>query len=547
MTTIKQVCLGVAVAGVVAGAGSAVATAVASADAGSPDSQSASGSSQTSSASSARGSRPAANGVAAGPRRTAARQTPTADATPAASVRATTVRRTIAPMKVAATLPLPVSIPLPPVPAAPAGAVSTAFSYRDRRISASAVVVTNNVADPTNVHVLVVGVDGTNLRRVLAGDNPNFDALMGDSTTGVATIVGHTTISNPSWTAILTGAWDNQTGVINNIFTPATYMKWPTVFNQLEAYNAEIDTMAIGDWNVITDIAGAGLYPADTVTFVPQVQGDANWSETDAEVTAQTVAAIQSGEPPNFLFSYLVQVDEAGHQYGGGSPQYADAIHRTDENLGAIMDAVNSSGENWTVIVVTDHGHQPQLGFGHGFQSPDETATWVIANGAGFGAGQMNLAYSIVDVTPTVLDLFGAPPPAGSQGVSLTTLGNSDVLPTDLQQALQDAIARNGWPDIATNVALSVRTIFASIPYFLDGGLTSITATLQDIAGQNVFLLSQLAAVAKVAVQVVGGAVYAATDALAQLVAWLTGVDIFSTGHPLPPPTVATEPSVLVA
>ncbi|PND59531.1 phosphodiesterase [Mycobacterium sp. ENV421] len=551
MTTIKQVCLGVAVAGVVAGAGSAVATAVASADTGSPDSQSASRgtSASTSSASTARSRKPAAKPGSAltGPRRTQA---------PAASVAAPASKRTtasIVPSKVAEALSFPKvpALPLPPLPAAPAGAKSTAYSYRDRNVSASAVVVTNNVADPTDVHVLVIGVDGTNMRRILAQPdvNVNFVSLMNASTTGIASIVGHTTISNPSWTAILTGAWDNQTGVINNIFTADTYMKWPTVFNQLEAYNSDIDTMAIADWDVITDIAKAGLYPVDTPVLVPQVPGDSNWSLTDAEVTAQTVAAIQSGEPPNFLFSYLVQVDEAGHQFGGGSPQYADAIHRTDENLGAIMDAVNNSGENWTVIVVTDHGHQPQLGFGHGFQSPDETSTWVIANGAGFDPGQMNLAYSIVDVTPTVLDLFGAPAPPGSNGVSLTTLGSSSVTPNDLQQALTDAIARNGWPDIQTNVALSVRTIFASIPYFLDGGITSLTATLQGIADQNVFLISQLAEVSKVVVQVLGNLSVQATSALAELVAWMTGVDIFAKGYPQDPPTVATqnEPSVLVA
>ncbi|MCX2933872.1 alkaline phosphatase family protein [Mycobacterium sp. CVI_P3] len=554
MTTIKQVCLGIAVAGVVAGTGSAVATAVASADSGSPGGQgSAKSSNSTSSGSTARSRRPAvkSGGLATGPRRTVIKGAPSAAATgtpaPAATVSARTVRRTITPMKLAAALPLPAPIPAPPLPLAPAGSGATGYSYRARSASATVVTVTNDAADPTDVHVLVLGVDGTNLRRVLAQPdiNVNFIDLMNDSVTGVASIVGHTTISNPSWTAILTGAWDNQTGVINNIFSADTYVKWPTVFNQLEYYDSDIDTMAIADWDVITDIAGAGLYPADTVTLVPQVAGDSNWSQTDAEVTAQTVAAIESGDPPNFLFSYLVQVDEAGHQYGGASPQYAEAINRTDTNIGAIMDAVMNSGENWTVIVVTDHGHQPQLGFGHGFQSPDETATWVIAYGAGFDPGQMNLSYSIVDVTPTVMDLFGGPPPAGSDGVSLTTLGSSQVDPADLQQALQDAIAMNGWPDIATNVALSVRTIFASIPYFLDGGISSLTATLQDIAEANIFLISQLAAVSEVVVQVAGDALVSATGVVAELVAWMTGVDIFSPGHPLPPPPVATEPSRL--
>ena len=126
--------------------------------------------------------------------------------------------------------------------------------------------------------MLVIGVDGTNLSRILADpENENFFALMDNSTTAASSIVGHTTISNPSWTAILTGVWGERTGVINNVFTPWTYDKFPTVFNQLETLNPDIETMAIADWDVINAIAGAGSIPVDTNIYVPQIEGDTNW------------------------------------------------------------------------------------------------------------------------------------------------------------------------------------------------------------------------------------------------------------------------------
>ncbi|AQT78399.1 hypothetical protein B1R94_02835 [Mycolicibacterium litorale] len=610
MVTVKQVCLGIAVAGVVAGTGSAVATAVAYAESGSSDSQNSAGASAPSPSSDSSGSSSTAAqsrkhtakpGVATGPRRatvgskgdadsTAAATSPSAAraAAPSATVTTRAVTRLPKPAAEAAAVPAPAPTPvassvatssatalpasvrllavphpmsapvkplpgpgLPLAPATTASITSTVYSFRARSAGIPAASQDADEVDPTKVHVLVIGVDGTNMSKILADPtNVNFFNLMGDSTTGIASIVGHTTISNPSWTAILTGAWDNQSGVINNVFTPDTYDKWPTVFTQLEAYDRDIRTMAIADWSVITDIAGAGAIPADSVTLVPQVAGDTNWSLTDAEVTAQTVAALKGSVAPNLLFSYLVQVDEAGHQYGGASPQYAEAVHRTDTNIGEIMAAVaarEAQGEDWTVIVVTDHGHQPQLGFGHGFQSPDETSTWVIANGDDFGAGKLNLAYSIVDVTPTVMHLFGGPAPKGSTGVSLTTLKQSQVTPTNLHQAITDALANQGWPDIATNVALSARTIFATIPYWVDGAINTLTAQLQDIVSQNIFLVSPLAAAAEATVRVVGGAVYTATNVLAQLVAWMTGVDIFSQGYPIDPQPAVTEPTVLVA
>jgi hypothetical protein len=396
--------------------------------------------------------------------------------------------------------------------------------------------------DPTP-NVLVIGVDGTNLSRILADDeNDNFFAVMDDGTTAASSIVGHTTISNPSWSAILTGVWGERTGVINNVFTPWTYDNWPTVFNQIEAHNPNIETTTIADWNVINAISGAGSIPVDENIFIPQIEGDTDWSLTDDAVGDATVDAIEdtAAGTPSFVFSYFVGVDENGHMHGGASPEYAEAIRNVDENLGEILAAVEAwetahpeEGE-WTIIVVTDHGHQPQLGFGHGFQTPDETATFVIASGPDFNDGFVNPDYEIVDTTPTLLTLFGAPPLAGSDGVSLTTLGGSDFGPLDqdqLHDALEAMIATNQSPDIVTDVALSLRTIFATIPYYVYNFTSGGTMPIP----------------------ILGDLLYVATNIPAQIVARLTGVTGASIFPILPPPPPswpgqeeATTPSIIL-
>ena len=400
-------------------------------------------------------------------------------------------------------------------------------------------------------YVLVIGVDGTNLSRILADpENDNFFELMDQGTTAPASIVGHTTISQPSWSAILTGVWGEKSGVVNNVFTPQPYDRWPTVFNLLETHDPGISTVAIANWNVIADIANAGSIPADQIVFVPHVPGDTNWLLTDDAVGAATVEAIRNVQTgtPTFMFTYFVGVDENGHMYGGASPQYAEAIRNVDDNLGLILDEIAEREkcnpglcENWTIIVVTDHGHQPQQGFGHGFQSPAETETFVIARGSDFQDGFMNLQYEIVDTTPTVLTLFGATSPDYFDGVSLTTLGAGDVDPVDLHQALLDAIAMNGYPDIGTNIALGVRTIFTSIPYFIYEFTYDIIGQLQAVASQDIFLVSALAGLAVVPVQLVGNLLYVVTNIPAQIVARLTGVTGASI-FPLVPPPPSTWP-----
>jgi hypothetical protein len=403
-------------------------------------------------------------------------------------------------------------------------------------------------------NVLVIGVDGTNLSRILANTaNTNFFSVMQGGTTAAASIVGHTTISNPSWTAITTGVWGERTGVINNIFNPAVYDRWPTVFNQLETMNPDIQTTFIGDWDVLAAIADAGSARADDIQFIQQVAGDTNWSLTDDAVGDAAEALIAAADPsvPNFVFTYFAGVDENGHMHGGASQQYADAITNVDRNLGEILTQVNAwetaNAEQWTIIMVTDHGHQPQLGFGHGFQSPDETSTFVIANNPDvFSVGAINLKYSIVDVTPTVITLFGGTPAAYSDGVSLTELGDSDVFPINddaaLRTALQDAIAMNGYPNIGTNLALSTRTIFASVPYFVDLFTNSIAGALQSLAEQDIFLISPLARLAILPVKIIGNMTYMATNIIAQIVARLTGVTGASIFPLLPPNVPSTFP-----
>ncbi|QZT54554.1 alkaline phosphatase family protein [Mycolicibacterium austroafricanum] len=444
-----------------------------------------------------------------------------------------------------------------PAPAAPMGGSAMLASLAAVRDELERNVIRRNtvatqvtaLADETP-NVLLIGVDGTNLSRVLA--NPatttNFFSLIQNGTTAASTIVGHTTISNPSWSSILTGAWGEKTGVINNIFTPWTYEKWPTVFTQLETLDGDIVTTSIANWNVISGIADSGL-GADTVVNVSQVEGDTNWLLTDDEVGDLTEAAIAaaSADAANFMFSYFVGVDENGHLYGGDSPEYAAAVANFDRNLGEILQAVSTweaaTGEKWTIIMVTDHGHQVQKGLGHGFQSPDETSTFVIAsNPELFGQGVINLKYSIVDVTPTVLSLFGFEPAEDSDGVPLTDLDDADVTPVDndaaLRGALLDIIGKYGYPDIGTTLALGARTIFASVPYYVDMLTTGITDSLQTIADAGIFLISPLAQLAIVPVKFVGDLAYVATNFVAQIVARLTGVtgaSIFPLWPPAPP------------
>lgn len=570
MTTVKQVCLGVAVAGVVAGAGSAVSTAIANAETGDSDH----------SATADRNAGPAAN-TARSSRRSAADGTGRARVpAAAAAVHAETVENPVTVSvaanrgslsgvsgrpragssaqvigrRSAATTPATAAVPAPSVPTVTeprpaAGTVTPTAS--PSRVAAAQV---SPIAEAPGTHVLLIGIDGVNLTDILADPaNTGFFGLMDESVTGATSIVGHTTISGPSWGSILTGVWDSKLGVVNNLISPVPFNSWPTVFNQLEAFNPGIETTSIADWKGIADIAGAGAFPVDENILI---DFDTSWAKTDAEVVDRTIDLItnSSASTPTMVFSYQVQVDEAGHTYGRDSQQYTDAIVNVSANIAEIMAAVDQweaeTGEEWTVIATTDHGHRLEAGFplnildlisgiytGHGFQSPDETGSFVVLDLAGDSAnnGKQNLGFNNTDITPTIVSLFGAPLRSDFDGVPLQSTPEviaGIVTPANLHQSLRDAVAMFGYPDVGTSIALTVRTVFATVPYVLDSVVASLTGSLQSIVDQDIFLISQLAGITEWLVRIAGDAVVGATQALALGVGFLTGSGVIAPTDP---------------
>jgi hypothetical protein len=643
MTNIKQMCLGIAVAGVVAGGGSAAGTALAHADT-SDSTSSAEAADDT--GRSSRQARPSRGAVRSAPAGTAANSAPatstetldavdlasparrndgalesipesmpaavteSSPAAPATESRVTvpsveppisvpdttaveTPARTAAPAAAvvapvppaqsepvvavvvspaaaaaavltpapAAPAPIPLRLPLlpelPALPVAPASAVTvSATSGTNNRLrAASAAAQAAVLADPPT-HVLLIGTDGTNMSKILeyAYDNPDsgFRAVMADGVTGTTSLIGHTTISGPSWSTILTGVWDDKSGVINNLFDPEPYTKWPTVINLLEyELGDNVKTAVVADWKYINDIADAGGYPADENVYIAY-NDDEGWEAADDAVAAKTIELINAtgaGES-TFIFSYQVAVDEEGHLHGGGSPEYRDAVINTSENIKSILDAVDAweaaTGEEWTVIVTTDHGHQQSQGLGHGFQSPNETSSFIIFDLEGDdNDGVQNLGYQNVDITPTIVDLFGLEQRSDFDGVPLTDKAAGIVDPgdlPDLKVSLNNALGMYGYPNIGVDIALGTRTVFASVPYIIDGLVTDINDFLQGIVDQDIFLISGLADISQWIVQFNGDLAVGVTQAVARVVAYLTGSGVIPPSDPpLPAPPADSE------
>ena len=115
---------------------------------------------------------------------------------------------------------------------------------------------------------------------------------------------------------------------------------------------------------------------------------------------------------------------------------YAGCVRLVDDQVGRVLDALNKTGRSANTIVVfaADHG---DMAGGHAMYWKSTSAFYdeiarvplIISFPGRIQPGKSDLAVSLVDIMPTVLDLVGHPVPPGVQGSSMAPylLGQRDL------------------------------------------------------------------------------------------------------------------------
>ncbi|MFZ7088791.1 alkaline phosphatase family protein [Curtobacterium sp. RRHDQ10] len=228
----------------------------------------------------------------------------------------------------------------------------------------------------TTRKVMLVGIDGLRIDDALRpGAAPRLAGFV-DAGTITPLTMEVPTISGPGWSSLLTGATHAEHGVVDNTFSGHTLAP-DADFLSRAAADQHRTTFAAAGWPPLVDPAGPGPVIATrddqrrSGQHVVVVRDGELYGHrvVDGEITAAGVLAIREWGP-DAAFVYLGGVDEAGHLYGGTSPEYAAAILQADGRLGRLLDAIrvrvarDDVDEDWLVAVTTDHGHLDEGGHG---------------------------------------------------------------------------------------------------------------------------------------------------------------------------------------
>jgi len=235
------------------------------------------------------------------------------------------------------------------------------------------------------------------------------------------------TVSAPGYMSLLTSTWANKHNVRGNSNQSPDYAYW-NLFRIVESVDPSRKTALFSTWlDNRTVLVGEGRpgagdfrldhavdgFEHDTAAF-PHDAASRYILAIDQRVTADAAAHIAE-VGPDLSWVYLQHTDDAGHAHGDSEAFFA-AVRQADALVGRIWEAVKrrqALGEEWMIVVTTDHGRDARTGKGHGGQSARERTTWIVTNASNLDARFTRGTPAIVDIGPSILQhLRIAVPPA---------------------------------------------------------------------------------------------------------------------------------------
>ena len=234
------------------------------------------------------------------------------------------------------------------------------------------------------------------------------------------------TISAVSYNTILTGTWVNKHNVWDNDIVAPNY-HYQTIFRVFESQFPAKKSAIFSSWlDNRTKLVGEGLPATGNIQLDHHFDSlehdkinyphdaERNYMHKIDEAVIDHAAAYIRTDAPDLSWIYLEYTDDMGHMHGDGEKFYR-AVEMMDSQVKRIWDAIEyrqqQFGEEWMIVVTTDHGRDSATGKNHGGQSARERTGWIVTNvqpNKHFTSG----AASIADIMPSIAGFLQLPLPA---------------------------------------------------------------------------------------------------------------------------------------
>ena len=233
-------------------------------------------------------------------------------------------------------------------------------------------------------HVVVFGVDGVRFDTVRQVRTPHLDAVAAAGFLAPVQVnAAGPTISGPSWATVASGVLATTHGIFGNDLRGHRLDDHPDFLTRVQLCRPGSQTYAAANWPpLVSGAAGGPIFRTRGYQAGDDPDHDLDAWDTAEDLLAADAAKVLGSRDVAAAFVYFGGPDAVAHERGVG-PDYVASVEATDLRIGQVLEAVrarpDAAHEDWTVIVVTDHGHVDAGG--HGGDSPAERTAWIAACG----------------------------------------------------------------------------------------------------------------------------------------------------------------------
>lgn len=310
------------------------------------------------------------------------------------------------------------------------GAISTLLSayhsYENSPSPYSVPLPEVRATAPVSGRVVIMVADG--LRADLAGEMKNIGSLARRPDASYhAARTEVPSLSEPGWTAIMTGAGPLISGVRTNAYSGS-----PVPVESLfqSARREGIKTAVAGaanEWGELFRDQADEVY----LSPFPTKKGAAGDFDSDPLV-ARAMAS-----PARLMLLYYPAVDDASHYHGPFSDEGVAAMLGFDGRVGEVASRLDFGRD--TLIVTSDHGHIDAGGHG-GYEEVSREATLLMV-GKGITKSGPEVV-SQLDIAPTIAVLLGVGRPRDAEGMPLFNSIDADPAVESAALAIHDEALR---------------------------------------------------------------------------------------------------------
>lgn len=185
-------------------------------------------------------------------------------------------------------------------------------------------------------------------------------------------------LSRPLYETILTGKTPIESGIINNQINRMS--KEESIFSLAKKANLKTAAVAYhwvhelynGSFNIEEDIEVEDL--EKNINY-----GRFYWEDSypDSHLFSLTNKLIKD-KNPDFLLLHTMNIDDAGHRYGGLSKKYENRVHKLNYYFSHYIPMWQEAG--YEIVITSDHGMDEKGNHGGDSKLEREVPLWILGD-----------------------------------------------------------------------------------------------------------------------------------------------------------------------